>query len=137
MHLSAGRSEICQIIAWAFSYLYRSPLAVFLRIKGEQPNVWITCIGDVATIRDPGRRVIGRVVMAEFFYRSRASGLTEGDTFVAPISLVQLGKLWVCPRIRERTLLELRTSRGFMVGHALARDRYLSALASSSAICCW
>jgi hypothetical protein len=65
---------------------------VFLRIKGEQPNVWITCIGDVATIRDPGRRVIGRVVMAEFFYRARASGLTEGDTFVAPISLVQLGE---------------------------------------------
>jgi hypothetical protein len=68
------------------------PVAVFLRIKGEQPNVWITCFGDVATIRDPGRRVIGRVVMAELFYHARASGLTEGDTFVAPISLVQLGE---------------------------------------------
>jgi CRP-like cAMP-binding protein len=51
-------------------------------------------------------------LFCELFYRARASGLTEGNTLSAPISLVQLGEtLGMSIATVNRTLQELRASR--------------------------
>ena len=51
-------------------------------------------------------------LFCELFYRARASGLTQGDTFAVPISLVQLGEtLGMSIASVNRTLQQLRASR--------------------------
>jgi len=51
-------------------------------------------------------------LFCELFYRARASGLAEGNTLAAPISLVQLGEtLGMAIATVNRSLQDLRTSR--------------------------
>jgi Crp-like helix-turn-helix domain len=51
-------------------------------------------------------------MFCELFYRAKASGLTEGETFIAPINLIQLGEtLGMSIATVNRTLLGLRKSR--------------------------
>jgi DNA-binding transcriptional ArsR family regulator len=51
-------------------------------------------------------------LFCELFYRARASGLTRGNSFAAPISLVQFGEaLGMSIASVNRTLKQLRASR--------------------------
>ena len=81
--------------------------------------IWRETLIDAAIFREaiPNKRarpMPARMahLFCELFYRARASGLTTGDTFAAPISLVQLGEtLGMSIASVNRTLQELRASR--------------------------
>jgi CRP-like cAMP-binding protein len=98
---------------------HRELLAAFDRRPTVGFAIWRETLIDAAIFREAitnnsARNMAARMahLFCELFYRARASGLTEGHTFVAPISLVQLGEtLGMSIATVNRTLQELRATR--------------------------
>jgi CRP-like cAMP-binding protein len=98
---------------------HRDLLAAFKRRPSVSFAIWRETLIDAAIFREAitnnsARTRIARMahLFCELFYRAKASGLTDGDTFVAPINLVQLGEtLGLSIATVNRTLSDLRQSR--------------------------
>jgi CRP-like cAMP-binding protein len=98
---------------------HKELLAAFNRRPSVGFAIWRETLIDAAIFREAITNNSARTMPArmghlfcELFYRARASGLAEGNTFVAPISLVQLGEtLGMSIATVNRTLHELRASR--------------------------
>src|SRR6201986_715718 len=94
-------------------------LAMFKRQPSVGFAIWRETLIDAAISREAitsnsARTTPARMghLFCELFYRARASGLAKGNTFAAPISLVQLGEtLGMSIATVNRTLQDLRTSR--------------------------
>jgi CRP-like cAMP-binding protein len=94
-------------------------MAAFTRRPSVAFAIWRETLIDAAIFREAitnnsARPVTTRMahLFCELFYRARVSGLTEGDTFAAPITLVQLGEtLAMAIATVNRTILELRSSQ--------------------------
>jgi CRP-like cAMP-binding protein len=91
----------------------RIPHKELLAAFGRRPPVgfaiWRETLIDAAIFREAITNNSARTMPArmahffcELFYRARASGLTEDNTFSAPISLVQLGETLGCRRQNTR-----------------------------------
>jgi CRP-like cAMP-binding protein len=102
---------------------HKDLLATFRRQPSVSFAIWRETLIDAAIFREAitnnsARTKIARMahLFCELFYRAKASGLTDGDTFVAPISLVQLGEtLGLSIATVNRTLSDLRQSRAVEV----------------------
>jgi CRP-like cAMP-binding protein len=98
---------------------HKELLAAFRRCPSVGFAIWRETLIDAAIFREAITNNSARTMPArmghlfcELFYRARASGLTEGSTFAAPISLVQLGEtLGMSIATVNRTLQDLRESR--------------------------
>ena len=98
---------------------HKELMAAFARRPTVAFAIWRETLIDAAIFREAitnnsARPVTTRMahLFCELFYRARASGLTEGDTFSAPITLVQLGEtLAMAIATVNRTILELRSSQ--------------------------
>ena len=98
---------------------HKELLAAFNRRPSVGFAIWRETLIDAAIFREAITNNSARMMPArmghlfcELFYRARASGLTKGNTFAAPISLVQLGEtLGMSIASVNRTLQELRASR--------------------------
>jgi CRP-like cAMP-binding protein len=98
---------------------HKELLATFNRRPSIAFAIWRETLIDAAIFREAitnnsARPMPARMahLFCELFYRARASGLTPGNTLVAPISLVQLGEtLGMSIATVNRTLQELRASR--------------------------
>jgi CRP-like cAMP-binding protein len=98
---------------------HKELLAAFKRRPQVGFAIWRETLIDAAIFREAitnnsARSMPARMghLFCELFYRARASGLTEGDRFAVPISLVQLGEtLAMSIATVNRTLQELRASR--------------------------
>jgi CRP-like cAMP-binding protein len=98
---------------------HRELLALFKRRPSVGFAIWRETLVDAAIFREAitnnsARSMPTRMahLFCELFYRARASGLTAGSTYLAPISLVQLGEvLGMSIATVNRTMHELRTSR--------------------------
>lgn len=98
---------------------HKQLLTAFSRRPSVGFAIWRETLIDVAIFREAITNNSARTMPArmahlfcELFYRARASGLTKGNSFTAPISLVQLGEtLGMSIASVNRTLQELRTSR--------------------------
>lgn len=111
---------------------HKELLAAFNRRPSVGFAIWRETLIDAAIFREAITNNSARpmpVRMAhlfcELFYRARASGLTQGNMFAAPISLVQLGEtLGMSIASVNRTLQELRASRlmDFQRGQLQVRD---------------
>ncbi len=81
--------------------------------------IWRETLIDAAIFREAitnngARTKVARLghLLCELFYRAKASGLTDGETFYMPISLVQFGEtLGMSIATLNRTLQSLRKSR--------------------------
>jgi len=99
--------------------LHREMIAAFNRRPSVGFAIWRETLIDAAIFREAITNNSARTMPArmahlfcELFYRGRVSGLTEGNRFSVPISLVQLGEtLAMSIATVNRTLHELRTSR--------------------------
>lgn len=97
---------------------HKELLAAFHRRPSVGFAIWRETLIDAAIFREAITNNSARTMPArmahlfcELFYRARASGLTEGNTLAAPISLVQLGEtLGMSIATVNRTLQELRGS---------------------------
>jgi CRP-like cAMP-binding protein len=97
---------------------HKELLAAFDRRPSVGFAIWRETLIDAAIFREAitnnsARSMPARMghLFCELFYRARASGLTDGDMFQAPISLVQLGEtLGMSIATVNRTLQELRAS---------------------------
>jgi CRP-like cAMP-binding protein len=93
--------------------------------------VWRETLIDAAIFREAITNNSARAMPArmahlfcEWFYRARASGLTEGSTLAAPITLVQLGEtLGMSIATVNRTLQSLRASRAMEFHNGVLRIR--------------
>jgi CRP-like cAMP-binding protein len=98
---------------------HKELLAAFKRRPSVAFAIWRETLVDAAIFREAitnNSARTGRARMAhmfcELFYRAKASGLTEENTLIAPISLVQLGEtLGMSIATVNRTLSDLRNSR--------------------------
>ena len=98
---------------------HRDLLAAFERRPPVAFAIWRETLIDAEIFREAitnnsARSMPARMahLFCELFYRARASGLTEGNSFAAPISLVQLGEtLGMSIATVNRTLQELRALR--------------------------
>jgi CRP-like cAMP-binding protein len=98
---------------------HKELLATFKRRPSVGFAIWRETLIDAAIFREAITNNSARArparmghLFCELFYRARASGLTEGNTFAAPITLVQLGEtLGMSIATVNRTLQDLRTSR--------------------------
>ena len=98
---------------------HKELVATFKRQPSVGFAIWRETLIDAAIFREAITNNSARTrpsrmghLFCELFYRARASGLTEGDMFTAPISLVQLGEtLGMSIATVNRTLQDLRTSR--------------------------
>ena len=98
---------------------HKSLLTAFSRRPSVGFAIWRETLIDAAIFREAITNNSARTMPArmahlfcELFYRGRVSGLTEGNRFSVPISLVQLGEtLAMSIATVNRTLHELRTSR--------------------------
>ncbi len=98
---------------------HKEMLAAFDRRPAVGFAIWRETLIDAAIFREAITNNIARTSAArmghlfcELFYRARASGLTDTDTFTVPISLIQLGEtLGMSIASVNRTLQELRASR--------------------------
>jgi CRP-like cAMP-binding protein len=98
---------------------HRELLAAFNRRPSVAFAIWRETLIDAAIFREAitnnsARNMPARMahLFCELFYRARASGLTEGNRFPAPIGLAQLGEaLGMSIATVNRTLQELRTTR--------------------------
>jgi CRP-like cAMP-binding protein len=111
---------VCAIGAASVALIpHKDLLALFKRRHSVSFAIWRETLIDAAIFREAITNNSARTKTArmahffcELFYRAKASGLTEGDTFEAPISLIQLGEtLGLSIATVNRTLLELRKSR--------------------------
>jgi CRP-like cAMP-binding protein len=111
---------------------HKELLAAFNRRPTVGFAIWRETLIDAAIFREAitnnsARNMPARMahLFCELFYRARASGLTDGHTFVAPISLVQLGEtLGMSIATVNRTLQELRATRAvdFQKGELKVRN---------------
>ena len=111
---------------------HKELLAAFDRRPPFAFAIWRETLIDAAIFREAITNNSARTMPArmchlfcELLYRARASGLTEGSTFPAPISLVQLGEtLGMSIATVNRTLQNLRASRAvdFQKGVLVARN---------------
>jgi CRP-like cAMP-binding protein len=111
---------------------HRELLAAFDHRPSLGFAIWRETLIDAAIFREAITNNSARTMQTrmghlfcELFYRARASGLTTGNTFAAPISLVQLGEtLGMSIASVNRTLQELRASRtmDFQRGMLQVRD---------------
>jgi CRP-like cAMP-binding protein len=98
---------------------HKELLAAFTRCPALGFAIWRETLIDAAIFREAitnnsARTMPSRMahLFCELFYRARASGLTDGNTCQAPISLAQLGEtLGMSIATVNRTLEKLRTSR--------------------------
>jgi CRP-like cAMP-binding protein len=98
---------------------HKELLATFERWPSVAFAIWRETLIDAAIFREAITNNSARTRPArlghffcELFYRARASGLAQGNTFAAPISLVQLGEtLGMSIATVNRSLQDLRTSR--------------------------
>jgi CRP-like cAMP-binding protein len=98
---------------------HKELIAAFNRTPSVAFAIWRETLIDAAIFREAitnnsARSMTARMghLFCELFYRARASGLSEGNTLTAPISLVQLGEsLGMSIASVNRTLQELRVSR--------------------------
>jgi CRP-like cAMP-binding protein len=98
---------------------HKELLAAFNRRPSLGFAIWRETLIDAAIFREAitnnsARTMSSRMahLFCELFYRARASDLTEGNTFAAPISLVQMGEaLGMSIATVNRTLQTLRASR--------------------------
>ena len=98
---------------------HKEMIAAFNRRPSIGFAIWRETLIDAAIFREAITNNSARTMPArmahlfcELFYRARASGLTEGSTIAAPVSLVQLGEtLAMSIATVNRTLQELRASR--------------------------
>lgn len=111
---------VCAIgAALIASIPHKELLAAFNHRPSVGFAIWRETLIDAAVFREAITNNSARAMPArmghlfcELFYRARASGLTEDNTLVAPISLVQLGEtLGMSIASVNRTLQELRASR--------------------------
>jgi CRP-like cAMP-binding protein len=94
-------------------------LATFQRRPSIGFAIWRETLIDAAIFREAitnnsARSMPVRLghLFCELFYRARASGLTEGNRFAAPITLVQLGEtLGMSIATVNRTMQDLRATR--------------------------
>lgn len=97
---------------------HKELIATFNRRPSVGFAIWRETLIDAAIFREAiannsARPMPARMahLFCELFYRARASGLTEDNTFAAPISLVQLGEtLGMSIASVNRTLQEVRAS---------------------------
>jgi CRP-like cAMP-binding protein len=111
---------------------HKELLAAFNRRPSVGFAIWRETLIDAAIFREAitnngARNMPARMahLFCELFYRARASGLTEGNRFLVPISLVQLGEtLGMSIATVNRTLQELRTTRAvdFQKGELKVRN---------------
>jgi CRP-like cAMP-binding protein len=98
---------------------HKELLAAFDRRPPVGFAIWRETLIDAAIFREAITNNSARPMpvrmghlFCELFYRARASGLTNGNTFAMPISLVQLGEtLGMSIASVNRSLQELRASR--------------------------
>jgi CRP-like cAMP-binding protein len=98
---------------------HKELLAAFNRRPSIAFAIWRETLIDAAIFREAitnnsARSMPARMghLFCELFYRARASGLTRGNTLLAPISLLQLGEtLAMSIATVNRTLQDLRASR--------------------------
>jgi CRP-like cAMP-binding protein len=98
---------------------HKETIAAFNRRPSIGFAIWRETLIDAAIFREAITNNSARTMPArmahlfcELFYRARASGLTEGSSTAAPVSLVQLGEtLAMSIATVNRTLQELRASR--------------------------
>jgi len=98
---------------------HKQLLAAFNRRPSVGFAIWRETLVDAAIFREAITNNSARTLPArmghlfcELFYRARASGLTRGNSFAAPISLVQFGEaLGMSIASVNRTLQQLRASR--------------------------
>jgi CRP-like cAMP-binding protein len=98
---------------------HKELLAAFNRRPSIAFAIWRETLIDAAIFREAitnnsARSMPARMghLFCELFYRARASGLTKGNTWLAPISLLQLGEtLAMSIATVNRTLQDLRASR--------------------------
>jgi CRP-like cAMP-binding protein len=98
---------------------HRELMAAFNRRPSMAFAIWRETLIDAAIFREAITNNSARTMPArmahlfcELIYRARASGLTEGSTIAAPLSLVQLGEaLAMSIATVNRTLQDLRASR--------------------------
>jgi len=98
---------------------HKQMLAAFNRRPSIGFAIWRETLIDAAIFREAitnnsARPMPARMghLFCELFYRARASGLTQGNTLAAPISLVQLGEtLGMSIATVNRTLQGLRASQ--------------------------
>ena len=111
---------------------HRQLLALFNRQPSVAFAIWRETLIDAAIFREAITNNSARAMptrmahlFCELFYRARASGLTAGSTYRAPISLVQLGEaLGMSIATVNRTLHELRASRAmdFQNGELMVKN---------------
>jgi CRP-like cAMP-binding protein len=111
---------------------HKELLTAFNRRPSVGFAIWRETLIDAAIFREAITNNSARTrparmghLFCELFYRARASGLTDGNRFVAPISLVQLGEvLAMSIATVNRTLQDLRASRtvDFQRGFLHMRD---------------
>jgi CRP-like cAMP-binding protein len=111
---------------------HKELLATFNRRPSIAFAIWRETLIDAAIFREAITNNSARTMPArmghlfcELFYRARASGLTHGNTLVAPISLVQLGEtLAMSIATVNRTLQDLRASQAvdFQRGRLQVKD---------------
>jgi CRP-like cAMP-binding protein len=97
---------------------HKELLAVFNRRPSIAFAIWRETLIDAAIFREAitnnsARSMLARMahLFCELFYRARATGLIEGNSCKAPISLVQLGEaLGMSIATVNRTLQQLRSS---------------------------
>jgi CRP-like cAMP-binding protein len=97
---------------------HKDLLAAFDRRPSVALAIWRETLIDAPIFREAITNNSARTMPArmghlfcELFYRARASGLTDGNAFSAPISLMQLGEtLGMSIATVNRTLLDLRAS---------------------------
>jgi CRP-like cAMP-binding protein len=111
---------VCAIGAASVALVpHRDLLALFERRPSVGFAIWRETLIDAAIFREAitnnsARNRTARMahLFCELFYRAKASSLTAGDTFVAPITLVQLGEtLGLSIATVNRTVQDLRKSR--------------------------
>jgi CRP-like cAMP-binding protein len=98
---------------------HKELLSTFKRRPSVAFAIWRETLIDASIFREAITNNSARTrparmahLFCELFYRARASGLAQGNTFAAPISLVQLGEtLGMSIATVNRSLQDLRTSR--------------------------
>jgi CRP-like cAMP-binding protein len=98
---------------------HKELLSTFKRRPSVAFAIWRETLIDASIFREAITNNSARTrparmahLFCELFYRARASGLAQGNTFAAPISLVQLGEtLGMSIATVNRSLQGLRTSR--------------------------
>jgi CRP-like cAMP-binding protein len=112
--------SVCAIGPAAVALIpHKDLLAAFKRRPTVAFAIWRETLVDAAIFREAitnnsARTARGRMahMFCEWFYRAKASSLTEGNTLIAPVSLVQLGEtLGMSIATVNRTLSDLRNTR--------------------------